>query len=355
MSKREFDLLVFIGRFQPFHNGHQAVIKEALKRADEVVVIVGSCGGPRTTRNPFTFEERFEMIRASNDDAYEDNRLEIYGVNDYPYNDSKWLSEIQSIIDEHIEYSNCDRGLRNSNDPKWVDKIGLIGHSKDNTSYYLKMFPGMDSVAVSDYRGINATNIREDLLTFPNNDYYKRDMPKAAQEVLEDIINKDYWALLKQEYRMVQEYKDSWKYAPYAPTFVTTDAVVIQSGYILLVRRGHAPGIGQWALPGGFLGQDETLLDGCIRELREETRLKVPVPVLKGSIKGQHTFDDPNRSSRGRTITQAFYFELTPMDELPKVKGSDDAIEAKWFKLSEVKSDVMFEDHYGIIDYFVGL
>jgi bifunctional NMN adenylyltransferase/nudix hydrolase len=217
------------------------------------------------------------------------------------------------------------------------------------------MFPGMDSVAVSDYKGINATNIREDLLSFPNEKYYKRDMPNPAQKVIENIINKDYWALLKQEYEMIQEYKDSWKYAPYPPTFVTTDAVVIQSGHILLVRRGHAPGIGQWALPGGFLNQTETLLDGCIRELREETRLKVPAPVLKGSIKGQHTFDDPNRSSRGRTITNAFYFELTPMEELPKVKGSDDAIEAKWFKLSELDSKVMFEDHYGIIDYFVGL
>ena len=69
----------------------------------------------------------------------------------------------------------------------------------------------------------------------------------------------------------------------------------------------------------------ERLLDACIRELREETKIKVPGPILKGSIKRQSVYDDPYRSARGRTLTHGFYIELEPSAELPKVKGSDDA------------------------------
>ena len=103
------------------------------------------------------------------------------------------------------------------------------------------------------------------------------------------------------------------------------------------------------------------MLDGAIRELKEETKIKVPAPVLKGSIKASKTFDAPNRSTRGRTITQAFFIDLG-VGELPKIKQSrnpddleDDAEEAKWVPLNEVvkQRDRFMEDHVHIIDYFV--
>jgi bifunctional NMN adenylyltransferase/nudix hydrolase len=153
---------------------------------------------------------------------------------------------------------------------------------------------------------------------------------------------------------MVKKYKEAWKAAPFPPTFMTVDAVVVQSGHILLVKRGDMPGKGLWALPGGFLNQEETMLDGAIRELKEETKIKVPVPVLKGSIKESKTFDAPNRSSRGRTITQAFLIDLG-VGELPKVKGSDDAEKAFWVPFNQVKQEKMFEDHHAIIDYFLNI
>ena len=91
------------------------------------------------------------------------------------------------------------------------------------------------------------------------------------------------------------------------------------------------------------------------RELREETRLKVPEPVLKGSIRKQKVFDDPHRSARGRTITHAFYIELSPNSELPRVKGSDDAKYAVWLPLAELDPATLFEDHYFIIQEMTGL
>ena len=105
------------------------------------------------------------------------------------------------------------------------------------------------------------------------------------------------------------------------------------------------------------MNQSERLEEGVIRELREETKLKVAKRVLEGSIKHKHTtvFDAPNRSLRGRTITNAFLIDLDSQPKLPKVKGSDDAEEAKWFPLSVVDAmgSILFEDHKLIIQTMV--
>jgi bifunctional NMN adenylyltransferase/nudix hydrolase len=121
------------------------------------------------------------------------------------------------------------------------------------------------------------------------------------------------------------------------------------------VRRGARPGKSQLALPGGFIQPNEPALEAAIRELREETRLKVPEPVLRGSLSAKEFFDDPYRSTRGRTFTIALRFDLRADVELPKVKGGDDAAEAFWMPLARLKPEDMFEDHYYIIQKMVGL
>jgi molecular chaperone DnaK len=90
------DALVFIGRFQPFHNGHKAVIEAALEQAKEVVVVVGSSFAARNIRNPFTFEERKAMIEA----VFPTDRVKVVPVSDYPYDDNKWVNAIQKIVEE---------------------------------------------------------------------------------------------------------------------------------------------------------------------------------------------------------------------------------------------------------------
>ena len=110
----------------------------------------------------------------------------------------------------------------------------------------------------------------------------------------------------------------SWARAPYPPTFVTVDSVVIHSGHILLVRRRSHPGRGCGRCRAVLSIRTERIRDAAIRELREETRLKVPAPVLAGSIRSSVVFDHPHRSLRGRTITYVL-FELAPTGEgLPK-------------------------------------
>ena len=80
----------------------------------------------------------------------------------------------------------------------------------------------------------------------------------------------------------------------------------------------------------------------------------MPVPVLAGSVVGEGVFDDPYRSSRGRTVTHAFYIHLKPDTSLPKVKGGDDALKAFWVPLADLDPGNMFEDHYFIIQKMVG-
>jgi bifunctional NMN adenylyltransferase/nudix hydrolase len=348
------DALVFIGRFSPFHNGHKAVIDTALNQAKEVVVVIGSSFAARNIRNPFTFEERKAMIEACFTEpqhfTYEGAqgrvkmpRVKVVPVSDFPYDDNKWVNAIQRIVDETV--------------PNAQD-VGLIGHSKDSTSYYLNIFPRWKNhVEVPNVDGINATDIRKTILTqmdYTDFEELSCIMPDKTLSCMAGILNKPEMKVVRQEYDMVKRYKEAWKSAPFPPTFMTVDTVVVQSGHILLVKRGDMPGKGQWALPGGFLNQDETMLDGAIRELREETRIKVPVPVLKGSIKSSKTFDAPNRSTRGRTITQAFHLDLG-VGDLPKVKGADDAEKAFWVPFNQVKQEKMFEDHFHIIDNFINI
>jgi bifunctional NMN adenylyltransferase/nudix hydrolase len=336
-----YDALVFIGRFQPFHNGHKAVVDAALEKAKEVIIVVGSSFASRNIRNPFTFDERKAMIKA----VFPQGNVKVVPVTDYPYDDNKWVASIQSVVYSAMKYTP---------DPT---KIGLIGHEKDGTSYYLKIFPTWGNESVPNVDGIHATDIRENYLATKK--LRVEDLNNLPVEVSLLMagrwLNEDWLANLVKENQMIKEYKKSWEAAPYAPTFVTTDAVVVQSGHILLVKRKHAPGIGLWALPGGFLNPEEKMVDGALRELREETKIKVPLAVLRGSIKGEKTFDHPHRSTRGRTITQAFYIDLGFDKTLPKVKGSDDAEKARWVPFNEVDRTQMFEDHFFIIDNFLNI
>lgn len=346
----DYDYLVFIGRFEPFHNGHAAVARLGLSRAKKLIFLVGSADTPRTIKNPWTVAERAVMIQSGLDGAQE--RLILRPLRDSLYNESLWIANVQRTVAEAIKADGGDPNAR----------IGLIGQDKDASSYYLREFPQWDLVDVRHTEVLSATELRRYLFEANQLDSHggrmliRANVPGPVFEMIEAFRKSSpAFAQLVAEYHFIEKYKAAWADAPYAPTFVTTDAVVVHSGHVLLVRRRAEPGKGLWALPGGFVAQDESLLDACLRELKEETRLKLPVPVLKGSIKGSHVFDHPDRSQRGRTITHAFHFDF-PSGELPDVRGSDDADKARWIPVSEAleMSTQLFEDHLHILEFFLG-
>lgn len=344
---RKFDFLVFIGRFQPFHHGHLEVIKTALDQADRVIVLVGSSNQPRTEKNPFNFDERRLMIYHAVEDISEDlaDRVEVYPLQDQKYNDTVWAEQVQTRVDHTV----VSIGLKRD-----TARVGLIGHSKDESSYYLKMFPQWEVIEHEMNEQINATDLRKLMFEGKSTRFLSGVVPEGAMCHVEQFLKSPEYDVVKREYDMIKKYKKAWEAAPYAPTFVTVDAVVIQSGHVCLIQRKAAPGEGLWAVPGGFLDQGEYIQQGVIRELREETKMKVPDPVLIGNIKEWKVFDRPDRSARGRTITHAALIVLPP-GPLPKIKGSDDAKDAKWVPLAEVREDMMFEDHFHMVQYFKGL
>ncbi|WP_404474888.1 bifunctional nicotinamide-nucleotide adenylyltransferase/Nudix hydroxylase [Vreelandella venusta] len=348
-SAYDFDCLVFIGRFQPPHLGHLAIIREALKQARQVIVLVGSAWQARSLRNPWHFDERQAMIRSGFDDS-DNQRLEITPLLDALYNDDVWVRDVQRKVRDLAAPANAR-----------LPRIGLIGASRGQSSYYLSLFPQWESVSVPLVEGISASQIRERLFRSlgSTDDYLStgayHDLPPGVVKRVGSFCKGDAYHQLLEEQQLLDQYRQAWAQAPYPPIFVTVNAVVVQSGHVLLVRRTAAPGKGLLALPGGFINPHERLLDACLRELRERLRLKVPEPVLKGSLRGQRLFDEPHRSWRGRTLAEAFYFALRPDQQLPRLKPVRGGDHARWVALADLKPESLFEDHFFIIQNFLGL
>jgi bifunctional NMN adenylyltransferase/nudix hydrolase len=326
--ERKYKKAVYMGRFQLFHDGHMSVVHEAMAIADHLLFIIGSVNKPPSSKNPFTYYQRYNIIyRALNDAGYA-GRFTIEAQKDYDYNEPKWIAEVNSHVPDA---SNCC----------------IVGHSKDESSYYLKSFPRFKHVEVENYHGISATPLRESM--------YRglTDWTTATPHVLRGYVD----ALLKTpEFKLAQEdwaadeaNKLLWKDAPHPPTFITGDAIVVQSGHVLLIKRKFAPGKGLWAIPGGYINKGERINDCIIRELIEETSIHIQPQVLKGSMSIPTVYDDPSRSGRGRIVTHASIIRLDDYQPLPKVKAGDDAELAWWTPLQDLSQHNMFEDHYHIV------
>ena len=122
---------------------------------------------------------------------------------------------------------------------------------------------------------------------------------------------------------------------------VTADCIVITKEpdpKVLLIERGDEPFKGCWAFPGGFMNMDETTEQCAIRELEEETGLRVSEVHQIGA------YSKVDRDPRGRTITVAY---LAIIDEPVAVTGQDDAAKAEWWPLSDLPH--LAFDHYDII------
>lgn len=335
-----YDLALFIGRFQPFHLGHRKIVSEALRVSECVLIMVGSAFEPRTPRNPWTYDERVAMIRSSFG-AEENNRILCEPLMDVRYNDAVWITHVQRAVYDVY--------------PEDDFKITLIGQREGGHGYFTSRFPQWEAVTVEPLEGANGLVIRNHLLGGGNVSGVKGQLGKEVATILEKFMSSKDGQYLKDEHNFIETYKRGWENAPFKPTHLTVDAVVIQSGHVLLVQRDARPGEGLWALPGGFIGQEEKLLDGAIRSLKEKTKIKVPTPVLYGSVKDQAVFDAPFRSDRGRTVTHAFHIELRGESELPKVKEGTNTRQCYWCPLAKLNPEIMFDDHYFIIQKMIGI
>lgn len=373
-------LTSLIGRFSLFHNGHAHLIDRAIEGSDFLLILIGSSNQVRTIKNPFTFAERAEVIadyikskhsnaivRINPSDDSEDfmytgqmTGVIIKPLHDHLYNDLEWINEVQDLV------SSTKKILPIHED----SDVFLTGADRDESTWYLNAFGDFfvnDLITESPYGlELNATALRDELFSTNGKCLYKEGVndnplihalaPRATIDFLYDFVAIEEFQVLLQEYNFIKKYKDAWKAAPYPPIFNTVDTCVIQSGHILVNVRDNFPGRGLWALPGGFLEQDETLLDGAIRELIEETSIGLAKAQLYGSVKAQKVFDAPSRSLRGRTITQCFLLKLDDSKPLPKVKPQKGEVKKlMWLPINEALSNTnkWFEDHLEMVKWGV--
>lgn len=113
---------------------------------------------------------------------------------------------------------------------------------------------------------------------------------------------------------------------------ITVDIAIFSkdenSANIILVKRKNEPFKGQWVLPGGFLDEGETLVEAAIRELEEETSLKIK------SLEQFKAFGDPGRDPRGQTVTVVFLGEVNK--DKVSIMAASDAAEVAWHNLNKL-------------------
>lgn len=311
---------IFIGRFQPIHSGHIHAIGVAASQVRQLIIMVGSANQCRSIRNPWSFQERKSMIRIKLESANIQN-VTIVPLNDYPYSDSQWITDVRSTIEYHTE-----------------DKPVLFGHMKEGNDY-LTWFPDWEFRSIESQSKINATEVRTTM--FLTNSL---EMPKCVR---------DDWAFYQKEAKLFENYP-----FPETLNFNCADAVLECQGHVLLIKRKFAPGAGQWALPGGFRNQRETFLDCAIRELQEETNVRIPEKVLRGSIVKSELFDSPSRSFGIPRNTLAVYMRVNPNPDgtLPRANGADDAVECAWFPLTTILNGMqIYDDHLAVVSKLTGV
>jgi bifunctional NMN adenylyltransferase/nudix hydrolase len=159
----------------------------------------------------------------------------------------------------------------------------------------------------------------------------------------------------EEDRRAIEEYRRKHGEGP----FLAADAVVWSAdGHALLIRRSKAPGRGLLALPGGFVEPTETFLEAAVRELIEETGIKISAgdggDIASELIpEAEAVFDEPNRDPRARVVSVAYFFPMRHAAREMPLEAGDDAAAAIWRKIDERTSAAdFFADHFRILRHF---
>lgn len=133
-----------------------------------------------------------------------------------------------------------------------------------------------------------------------------------------------------------QEFLSSYSREGYPGPSLTADVVLLADMQddlqLLLIKRGGHPCIGQWALPGGFAEERESIEQTAQRELFEETGVK-DAPIIPVGL-----FSKPGRDKRGWVVSQCF---VSRLGTKPEARAGDDARQAEWFGVSLTDNTVI--------------
>lgn len=163
-----------VSRFQPFHNGHKSLVDKMLRESKNCTIVLGSAQESRTTKNPFTEEERIFMIR----NVYGNKKnLNIFFVDDIPNNNEWYKYILKNIEDKSHNFGKPDAfycGGKEEGD--WFDK----GELKIET---------LDRIKQNNLLNISGTEIRD---MIRNKDLsWKKFIPKENIDFIEEFFQKN--------------------------------------------------------------------------------------------------------------------------------------------------------------------
>lgn len=201
---------IYIGRMQPLHMGHASILKKITQDDNFTIILIGSAFQARTIKNPFNFEERSVLVtRYLESIGVADKSYIILPVQDYPYNDAKWMQMIQESVDKGLKYLQQLHG-------NFAPDFYLTGADRDHSTWYLSAFPQFKLDLSEEFKNhqtqkLNATSIREQMF---NGDMLLGNMPESSQSFITSFLESESFHELKNEFQYVQKYKLAWAAAP---------------------------------------------------------------------------------------------------------------------------------------------
>lgn len=319
---------LMIGDFQPVMTAHVEALLDALGGFSRVIVALTGHSSAPSIRNPWTSAQREACLRAALPEGARD-RVAVITLRHHLYQPERWLAALRAEVAQ-----------------AGADLDGLMVSAVDADLTQLRLSAATTGTAMA------ATAVRQDYLR--GGSAWRAAVPVAVAAWLEAFRADPGYARLIEEQAWADRLAASWRGAPYPPIFVTADAVVIAAGHILMIHRSHAPAKDLWALPGGFVEQDETVLEAALRELGEETGIAVSRDALRAAVRATRVFDAPERSIRGRTITHGALIDLGNAPP-PALRAGDDAASAEWWPLERFaqSTESIAEDHAWIVRAFI--
>lgn len=218
---------------------------------------------------------------------------------------------------------------------------------------------GWDPLPVAPHPGPSEASLRDVLLGGAADQALLTVLrPYLSRPVLEYLrawLALPYHRELCAEWQALQSIREELANATQPRLQVGVEALVHSEDQVLMLRRGEAPGLGLWALPGALLGHDERLLEASLRALRRQTGIGMLQISLQDALREVRVFDRPHRLPQARLISHVHRFALG--DHLPQARGGEGALSVAWLPISALPGmqASIFADHFAILDHFFGL
>ena len=328
------------GTFDPITKAHEAIIRKIKKEMRESdKLIIGIVQNDEKNYN-VSVNDRLNMVKKSLD-AHE---IVIQDKRTYAYLDAHYRGEkITICMGDDEWYALCSG--------KWVNWDLLLKryeffvfdrevHDREDKDDVIVLPAGINPTvtflgAGDTTDGISSTAVRE--ILFKNPECHYSDVRDYITHVVFRYIkdNELYFQngndYNEKEKEFLKEYVVKKEKNHWGEPSVTTDTVAYNGDKILLIRRGNYPYKNFWALPGGFFEKtDEDLNFGAQRELKEETGIDIDPKYFRQIKTYGHNFDP-----RMKIVDVAFSVRVSKKD-MDKVKGLDDACDARWFNINEL-------------------